>query len=208
MKKTLSVCLLATLVALSCVLPIAYATPITGADEDVSVFIGPSQEDLTTEANNANAADVTWPFNSFSTMYVGSNSQFTALYFYVSNPTFGSGTPQITYWNGSSWINLGGTYSPTSGFLNTGIVSYTFTIPEDWVSRTISDYPNYYYVGVSSNGSQGSSVDQVSLLSSLGGGGGGGAPAPEFSTIALMITFVAGGYFVMRKTGVTNQAEL
>lgn len=180
------------------------ATPITGADTDLSqLYIGITDD--TIDATNATAADVDWPM-SMTTIYFGSTGKFSRVYFYVSAesrnsawtiPSTGPGAFQ--YFNGSDWIDIAVT-NETGLFDATGIHYVSFTPPTDWAQTLVNDF-TYYYLRVAcesgcNNMSGSTSIDQISLLSYTGE-----APAtPEFSTYALMITLGITGFMVFKQT--------
>ncbi len=190
---------------------LALAAPLTGADLDLSAYITPSGTDQTTEANSpyesGDHGDIQWPFNTFSIMYFGHSSAFQGIYFDVYAAGFGSGEPNMYYWNGTTWVSLGmdGTWSQTSPFTQTGIINYTFTPPNDWATTTVSGVEAaYYYIRISSNGAQGATIDQISLLSVGGGGGEPPAETPEFTDLLYMATLLLGGAFVMQRVRQTQ----
>jgi len=183
---------------------LVFAAPLTGADLDLSAYINASNADQTTDANSpyttGDHGDVQWPFNTFSNMYFGYSSTFEGIYFDIYAGGFGSGEPNMYYWNGTTWVSLGvdGTWSQTNPFTQTGIINYTFTSPVDWATTTLSTIETaYYYIKISSNGAQGATIDQISLLSSTSGGGTPAA-TPEFTDLLYGAIFLLGGAFIVQ----------
>lgn len=178
------------------------ATPITGADTDVTKFFVDTSE-YTTEANNATAGDVFWPFTGGSDLYFGSTGKFSRIYFYVSSEMQNSswtiaesGATAFKYHNGSDWTDLAVT-NVTGAFNATGIHYFTFTPPTDWAQNEVNSSTNYYLKVMCDTGCnrmEGNiDMDQISLLAYA-------AATPEFSTYVLMLTMSLAGYMVFKHT--------
>ena len=181
-----------------------YATPLTGADSDVSIFqfYDFSYVDDTTDANDADAtddggnggSDIKWGMSGADKMYMGSTAQFERVYVDVTGAGYGAGGGAFPitgyYWDGSQWATLSITSNP---FGSTGIGYFSFTAPGDWATTSVNGSSNYYYIYIGA-GTQGSTVKQISLLSV----GGGGPATPEFSTWMYLITLCMGSALVYK----------
>lgn len=85
--------------------------------------------DDTTDANDADAADVALFASDDHYLYVGSKHKFMQVIIGLSTLASATIDPAITYWNGSSWATLTATDNSTGLTLNQSI---TFTAPSDW----------------------------------------------------------------------------
>lgn len=184
--------LISATVLLSLMMPItAMATPLTGADTDVTIYlrysIG-SYTDDTTDANDADeAGDVAWALVGSDSMYFGSSAQFSAVYINISGTSYSEATPSVYYYSTgtSDWASLSVTFSHSPFMGTTGIKNFSFTVPTDWGTNSLNDSPNYYYIKVGADGMQGAAVDQISLLAYS-------TSTPEFSSLAYLLTIGIG----------------
>lgn len=181
-----------------------YATPLSGADSDVSnfQFFDFAYTDDTTDANDADATDdggngggdIKWGMSGGNREYIGSTSKFERVYVDVVSAGYGAngGAMAISgaYWDGAQWSTLSITSNP---FGSTGVGYFSFTPPADWAATTVNGSSSYYFIYVGA-GTQGSTVKQISLLSA----GGGGPATPEFSTWMYLITLCMGSALVYK----------
>lgn len=181
-----------------------YATPLSGADSDVSAFFEYESAFITdtTDANDADATDdgangggdIKWGFSGADKEYIGSTAKFERVYVDVVSAGYGAngGATAITgyYWDGAQWTLLTITSNP---FGSTGIGYFSFTPPADWAATSVNGSASYYYIYIGA-GTQGSTVKQISLLSQ----GGGGPATPEFSTWMYLITLCMGSALVYK----------
>ena len=188
---------------------VASATPISGADLDMGkLYIDDfGFTEYTTEANNATAADVSWPFTGGASVYFGSTSKFQKIYFYLSAENVSGGwTPggdemnYFQFYNGTDWENITVT-NDTGAWDGTGIHTFSFTPDADWaVSQVNSEGTDYYYIRINGcdmgcNQMNGSiDMDQVSLLSYSGG-----AAVPEFSDLLYILIIAGSAVFLWYK---------
>ncbi len=128
---------------------LALAAPLTGADADVVYMhkgmIGDYTND-TTDANDSDSAgDVMWPTSDTKVAFVGhETSQFGTIVVDISTAKTGTGVdPSWYYWNGSAWSLLSLTVS-SSPFYSTGVQSFSFTVPGDWVKNTVNGVEAYW----------------------------------------------------------------
>ncbi len=189
----------------------ALATPITGADMDITklFFYNGSYTDDTDDANNATADDVDWPTTGGQTIYFGGSSTFNSIYFYVSAENRSSawdiatsGGFEFQYFDGEGWTSLT-VVNETGAWNATGIHYFSLTPPGLWASTTINGANNYYLrvaCDMSCNQMMGSfDIDQISLGTGVGGGG---AAVPEFSTYVLLFSLCVAGFVTFKKTQV------
>jgi hypothetical protein len=122
-----------------------YTTEISHALADD----GGSFTDETTEANNAEADDVTLlPASPVvgDAYYFGEETIFSELEIKIT--TAGSGTWDIVweYYDGSSWVSLSNVNDGTTNFQTQGVNSVNWDIPSDWTSTDVSDTHGKYFV--------------------------------------------------------------
>lgn len=186
--------LLALVLILSFSVPV-FATPISGSDTDVSSFYHEDYtfHDETADAQSTTDGDVEWTYSGGDSFYVGSSGKFSAVYFDISGTSYSSTPPSMSYYDGSTWTSLSGTFSHSPFMGSTGIKTFTFTPPSDWAVMAPYGGTSYYYVKMAADGVQGAQVDQVSVIAYS-------ATTPEFGTVALLMTLVVGGLFIVGKT--------
>ncbi len=188
---------------------VASATPISGADLDMGKFYIDNFgfTDYTTEANNADADDISWPFSGGATIYFGSTSKFQSIYFYLSGESVsGSWTPgdsgmnNFEFYNGTGWTTT--TVSNDTGAWNaTGIHTFSFTPDTGWTTTQVnSEGVDYYYLRIAcdmgcNQMTGGILMDQISLLSYSGGG----TSVPEFSDLLYIIIIAGSAVFLWYK---------
>jgi len=187
-----------------CVPVYVYASPLTGADDDLDIFWKYEAIEYTDDTADAASAggsgDVAFPFSGGGMVYFGhSTSKFEKIVFDVYSASSFTGSSLITfeYWNGADWSEL--TYtSNTSPFVSTGVNNITFTAPSDWASTDVNGTSAYYIRinGVSGcdTNCKGATLDQISVLlvAQIG--------VPEMSDIAYLVIFVFGVYYLVHKT--------
>lgn len=117
----------------------------TGAD-------GALAED-TTDANDADTADITLFGSDDHTLYIGSRYKFSQIVVALSTLANTSITPTFQYWNGVAWATLTVTDNGTGFTKNDSI---TFTAPTDWERHykdaggtAFADLTPLYYVRIS-----------------------------------------------------------
>jgi hypothetical protein len=111
---------------------------------------GPTYTDETTEANNADANDMTLlPATPAvnDAYYFGYASVWDWLTLNVG--TAGAGTWTLTweYWNGSSWVVLSEVHDTSNGFRVSGMNSVKFNRPGDWANRDVDGTTLYWIRG-------------------------------------------------------------
>ncbi|MCB9798846.1 hypothetical protein H6758_03925 [Candidatus Nomurabacteria bacterium] len=181
-----------------------FATPISGADADLSSYWTYDILDWvddTTDANSATAADVSWPSGGGWEIYFGGAAKFDKIYMYISAETHDSSwsisSTDFEYWDGSSWSSLSVT-NDSGAFNATGIVTLSFTAPGDWATTQVNtDASAHYYVRVvmcdmGCNTMTGShDIDQISLKTASSG-------VPEFQDIVyVMVMAILVGYMLV-----------
>lgn len=189
-----------------------FAAPITGADLDVGRFwvnsFG-SYTDDTTDANSVTADDVDWPVTGGSSLYFGSTSKFSKIYFYISAegvsspwdiPTAGN-YGSLQYFDGTNWVDVTVTNN-TGAWDGAGIHTLSLTPPSDWAATQVnSEGTDYYYLRINGcdmgcNQMLGNiDMDQISLLSV----GGGGSAVPEFGGYLYGLILISGFFFLWKK---------
>ena len=170
---------------------IVLATPLSGADTDVSKYffynmIGGYTDD-TTDANDANdAGDVMWGSNPTDNLFIGAASQFTKIYFQIDSAAESPSFPiSIYYWNGATWVWSQTTNHP---FGSTGIQYLTLPDTSGWVTNSVNSSSNYYYIKIEGSGLTGAAIGQVSVYV-------GGETTPEFPDYLYIATLIAGGWY-------------
>lgn len=111
---------------------------------------GPTYTDETTEANNADANDMTLlPATPAvnDAYYFGYAAVWDWLTLNVG--TAGAGTWTLTweYWNGSSWVALSAVNDTSNGFRVSGMNSVKFNRPSDWANRDVDGTTLYWIRG-------------------------------------------------------------
>lgn len=106
---------------------IAAARAYTGADGSLT--------DDTTDAGDADTADVALFASDDHTLYIGSPHKFDRVVIALSTVASATIEPTIQYWNGSAWATLSATDN-TAGLTRNDVI--TFTAPSDW-SRCNTD---------------------------------------------------------------------
>jgi len=179
------------------------AAPLTGADADVVYMhkgmIGDYTDDTTNANDSDSAGDVMWPSSSTKVAFVGhQTSQFGTVVVDVATAIGGlPGEPYWYYWNGSAWTQLTITTS-TTPFYATGVQSFSFTVPTDWVTTTVNGVDAYWTSSaqgyVATDNTSGAWISQISVLLEA-------APAatPEFTDVLYIGTLALCGWFVMQK---------
>lgn len=109
----------------------------------------PSFVDETADAASATAGDVDpWPAVEAEgdQLALGYSSPFNAITVAIGTAGVG-GTIAVKYWNGTAWTTVSGLTDATTG-LTAGTSSYamTFTMPTDWVAKSLNSGPDYYYL--------------------------------------------------------------
>lgn len=179
------------------------AAPLTGANSDVGVYYN-SETGLedTNDANDADTSgDVSWINAGGNYSYIGyTNSKFNRVYLDIQ-----TASPlavemdydlNIEYYDGNSWVLLTTIAGNQNPFRSAGVKNFSFTPPADWSQTTpemSESVPSAYFIRIG-DGSQGSSVSQISLIRVDVGGGAEGVP--EFNTYLYILCLVLGGYFL------------
>lgn len=205
--KIISFLTLVTFLSASLMPSVALATPIAGADADITklFFYNSVFSEDTTDANSAAVDDVDWPATGGTTVYFGGSAKFQKIYFYVSAENRSSswtidtaGNPgSFEYYDGATWSDVT-VVNDTGAWNATGIHTFSFTAPGDWTSTTVNGADNYYLrvnCDMSCNQMVGTfDIDQISLLNDAA------TPVPEFSTYVLLFTLCLAGFATFKKT--------
>jgi hypothetical protein len=122
--------------------PTSLTPSLVGRDFDsVQRDAGSVFTDLTTEANNSTAADVTFTTGVGNALYFGHATTFRSIVFLLSTAGAG-GTVVWEYWNGSAWATLSGA---TGNYTATN-QRVAFDAPTDWATTTVNGVSGLFWV--------------------------------------------------------------
>jgi hypothetical protein len=128
----------------------------------------PGFVDETADAASATAADVDpWPATEAvgDQFALGYSTVFNKINVTISTAGAG-GTLAVKYWDGTDWTEVAGLSDASTG-LTAGTSTYaiTFTMPTDWVKRSLNSGPAYYYLVLEVAGSYSTNpvISQVTI---------------------------------------------
>lgn len=99
--------------------------------------------DETTDAGNE-TADFTAFVDSSDLLFVGDSKVFDRITLEVTSVASWDGSHEYQYWNGSAWTALSDVVDGSSNWESLGVFTVSFTMPSNWVKRTVNGSEQYY----------------------------------------------------------------